>query len=69
MAQGELVFLFGPLQKDRRGQDRQHHQDIQNAKAQQQQRQKPRARHPNAATWPETQRAAQQQAPDQARGA
>ena len=64
-----LVFLFGPYQKDRRGQDRQHHLGIQDAKAQQQQRPKPRARDPSAATWPETQRAAQQQAPDQARGA
>ena len=69
MAQGELVFLFGPSQKDRRRQDRQHHLGIQDAKTQQQQQPKPRARGPSAATWPETRRAAQQQAPDQARGA
>ena len=68
MAQGELEFLFGPWQKDRRRQDRQHHLGIQDAKTQQQQQPKPRARGPSAATWPETQRAAQQQARDQARG-
>ena len=38
-----LVFLFGPLQKDRRGQDRQHHLGIQDAKTQQQQQPTPRA--------------------------
>ena len=54
MAQEELEFLFGPWQKDRRGQDdRQHHPRHQDAKTQQQR--SSQSRGPSAATWPETQ--------------